>query len=81
MRSHGLIGRKYAGKVTQIVTGSMGLDDWEWGVTLFSDEPLQFKKLIYEMRFDEASSKYALFGSFYLGVRLTPDQLGEWTRL
>lgn len=70
MKSHGLIGRSYAGKVKQIITGSVGLDDWEWGVTLFSDDVLQFKKLVYEMRFDKVSAKYGEFGSFYTGVLL-----------
>lgn len=72
MTSHGQIGRSYAGKVTQIITGSMGLDDWEWGVTLFADDPLQFKKLIYEMRFDEVSARFAEFGPFYVGRRIEP---------
>src|SRR5205823_8088993 len=53
-------GRRYAGEVRQIITGSIGFDDWEWGVDLFADEPLVFKKLIYEMRFDEVSAVYAL---------------------
>lgn len=78
MRGHGMIGRKYAGKVTQIISGSVGFDDWEWGVSLFADDPLVFKKLIYEMRFDAASALYALFGSFYVGVRFPPDALGTW---
>lgn len=75
MRAHGRTGRRYAGKVTQIVTGSMGLDDWEWGVTLFADDPLVFKKLIYEMRFDEVSARFADFGEFCVGRRLTPDDI------
>lgn len=75
MRAHGRTGRRYAGQVTQIVTGSMGLDDWEWGVTLFADDPLVFKKLIYEMRFDEVSARFADFGEFYVGRRLTPDDI------
>ncbi len=78
MRAHGRTGRKYAGKVSQIVTGSMGLDDWEWGVTLFADDPLQFKKLVYEMRFDEVSARYAEFGPFYVGRRVRPGDLGRW---
>jgi len=69
MNEHGLVGRRYAGEVKQIITGSIGFDDWEWGVDLFADDPLVFKKLIYEMRFDQVSAVYALFGTFYLGVR------------
>jgi hydrogen peroxide-dependent heme synthase len=78
MRGHGMIGRKYAGKVTQIISGSVGLDDWEWGVSLFANDPLVFKKLIYEMRFDPASALYALFGAFYVGIRFQPSDLGAW---
>jgi len=69
MNEHGLVGRRYAGQVKQIITGSIGFDDWEWGVDLFADDPLVFKKLIYEMRFDHVSAVYALFGQFYVGVR------------
>jgi len=69
MEEHGLVGRRYAGTVRQIITGSIGFDDWEWGADLFADDPLIFKKLIYEMRFDEVSAVYALFGTFYVGVR------------
>lgn len=69
MRGHGAIGRRYHDRVVQIISGSQGLDDWEWGVTLFADEVLDFKKLVYEMRFDEASARYADFGSFYVGTR------------
>jgi hydrogen peroxide-dependent heme synthase len=69
MHEHGMIGRRYAGEVRQIITGSIGFDDWEWGVDLFADDPLVFKRLIYEMRFDEVSAVYALFGSFYVGLR------------
>lgn len=76
MRDHGLIGRRYAGKVKQIISGSIGFDDWEWGVDLFANDPLVFKKLIYEMRFDEASALYAMFGKFYIGLRLPVAQLG-----
>jgi peroxiredoxin len=75
MHEHGLIGRKYAGSVKQIISGSIGFDDWEWGVDLFADDPLVFKKLIYEMRFDEASAAYALFGSFYVGLRFKAADL------
>ena len=76
MKEHGLIGRRYAGEVRQIITGSIGFDDWEWGVDLFADEPLVFKKLIYEMRFDEVSAVYALFGTFYVGRRVAGNQIG-----
>jgi hydrogen peroxide-dependent heme synthase len=77
MNEHGLIGRRYAGEVKQIITGSIGFDDWEWGVDLFADDPLVFKKLIYEMRFDEVSAVYALFGHFYLGVRCPAASLDK----
>src|SRR5262249_17684159 len=69
MEEHGMVGRRYAGAVKQIITGSIGFDDWEWGVDLFADDPLIFKKLIYELRFDEDSADYALFGTFYVGIR------------
>jgi peroxiredoxin len=78
MHEHGLIGRRYSDEVRQIITGSIGLDDWEWGVDLFANDPVVFKRLIYEMRFDEVSAKYALFGSFYVGVRLPVDNLTSW---
>jgi chlorite dismutase len=75
MNEHGMVGRRYAGEVKQIITGSIGFDDWEWGVDLFADDPLVFKKLIYEMRFDEVSAVYALFGSFYIGLRCPASRL------
>lgn len=77
MREHGETGRRFADEVRQIITGSMGFDDFEWGVTLWSETPLAFKKLIYEMRFDEASAKYAEFGPFYIGVRCPAASLGD----
>ena len=77
MNEHGLVGRRYAGDVKQIITGSIGFDDWEWGVDLFADDPLVFKKLIYEMRFDEVSAVYAQFGTFYVGVRCSWCSLGK----
>jgi chlorite dismutase len=77
MNEHGLVGRRYAGEVKQIITGSIGFDDWEWGVDLFADDPLVFKKLIYEMRFDEVSAVYALFGTFYVGLRCSSGELGK----
>ena len=78
MEEHGMVGRRYAGKVQQIITGSIGFDDWEWGVDLFAPEPLVFKKLIYEMRFDQVSAEYALFGQFFVGLRCPVQKLGEW---
>lgn len=70
MSEHGMVGRRYAGTVRQIISGSIGFDDWEWGVDLFAEDPLVFKKLIYEMRFDEVSAVYAAFGQFFVGQRL-----------
>jgi peroxiredoxin len=78
MKEHGLIGRRYAGDVRQIISGSIGFDDWEWGVDLFAEDPLVFKKLIYEMRFDEVSAVYALFGSFFVGLKLPSTHLAAW---
>jgi hydrogen peroxide-dependent heme synthase len=80
MQEHGLVGRRYAGEVRQIISGSIGFDDWEWGVDLFADDPLVFKRLIYEMRFDEVSAVYALFGAFYVSVRVPARELGEVLR-
>ena len=77
MNDHGMVGRRYAGEVKQIITGSIGFDDWEWGVDLFADDPLVFKKLIYEMRFDQVSAVYALFGHFYIGLRCSASELGN----
>jgi chlorite dismutase len=71
MQAHGKTGRRYAGRVVQIITGAIGFDAWEWGVTLFAKDPLDFKKLVSEMRFDEVSAKYADFGEFYVG-RVVP---------
>ena len=78
MREHGQIGRGYSGRVTQIISGSIGLDDWEWGVDLFADDPLVFKKLIYEMRFDKVSAVYASFGAFFLSVRVAATNAPQW---
>ena len=77
MREHGMVGRRYAGQVTQIISGSIGFDDWEWGVDLFATDPLVFKRLVYEMRFDEASAGYARFGPFYFGIRIAPAELSR----
>jgi len=78
MRDHGVIGRHYAGLVTQIISGSIGFDDWEWGVDPFADDPVVFKKLIYEMRFDEASALYAEFGPFYVGLQFSAGALPRY---
>ena len=78
MHEHGMIGRRYADSVRQIITGSIGFDDWEWGVDLFAEDPLVFKKLIYEMRFDKVSAIYALFGQFFTGIRIQADNLISW---
>jgi peroxiredoxin len=67
MHTHGMTGRRYAGRVMQIITGAIGLDAWEWGVTLFGKDPIDFKKLVTDMRFDEVSANYADFGAFYVG--------------
>ena len=77
MRDHGLTGRRYAGKIFQVISGSVGLDDWEWGVTLFARDPLEFKRIVTEMRYDEASALYGEFGSFFTGIRITPADLPE----
>src|SRR5664279_4936166 len=78
MEEHGAVGRRYAGKVQQIITGSIGFDDWEWGVDLFAPDPLVFKKLIYEMRFDHVSAVYAAFGQFFVGLRIPLAKLSQW---
>jgi chlorite dismutase len=78
MHDHGMIGRRYGDVVKQIISGSIGMDDWEWGVDLFAEDPVVFKKLIYEMRFDQVSAVYALFGQFFLGVRLPIEKLPGW---
>jgi peroxiredoxin len=75
MQEHGEVGRRYAGAVKQIISGSIGFDDWEWGVDLFAEDPLVFKRLIYEMRFDQVSAVYALFGTFYVGQRMAAGDL------
>lgn len=78
MRDHGMTGRRYAGKVFQIITGSVGLDDWEWGVTLFAHDALDLKRLVTDTRYDEVSARYGEFGRFFTGVRLGAD---EWPAL
>ena len=75
MLGHGRIGRQYAGRVRQLITGSTGLDDAEWGVTLFAHDVFEIKSIVYEMRFDPVSAQYADFGEFYLGLQLPLDNL------
>ncbi len=76
MLEHGKIGRSFHGHVTQVISGSIGFDDWEWGVDLYADDPLIFKKLVYTMRFDEASSRFGEFGRFWTGMQFSVAQLG-----
>ncbi|OAQ51554.1 hypothetical protein HTG_15980 [Natrinema mahii] len=78
LSNHGEIGKDYAGRVTQIITGSVGLDDFEWGVTLFGDDPTDVKELLYEMRFDPSSSRFAEFGRFLSARRFPPADLGAF---
>jgi len=75
MRGHGKTGRTFAGRVLQLITGSTGLDDWEWGVTLFAEHPDDLKDVVYTMRFDEASATYAEFGPFFTGIVAPIDEL------
>ncbi|MBC1398374.1 hydrogen peroxide-dependent heme synthase [Listeria fleischmannii] len=75
IRDHGQIGRSYAGKVSQIIGGSIGLDDYEWGVTLFADDALEFKRIVTEMRFDETSARYGEFGAFFIGNILPHEEI------
>jgi len=75
MWAHGLTGRTYAGRIVQVITGAIGLDAWEWGVTLFAHDPLAFKKIVTDMRFDEVSAQYAEFGEFFVGKR---SSAREW---
>ena len=75
MGGHAITGRKYAGKVRQLITGSTGLDEFEWGVTLFSHTTSDIKSIVYEMRFDEVSARFAEFGDFYIGIQVALDEL------
>jgi hydrogen peroxide-dependent heme synthase len=78
MVDHGKVGRGWAGRVTQVISGSIGFDDWEWGVDLYADDPLTFKKLVYQMRFDTASARYGEFGEFWTGVQFAVPELGAF---
>jgi hydrogen peroxide-dependent heme synthase len=75
MRGHGKVGREFKGRILQVVTGSTGLDDYEWGVTLFGAHLDDLKECVYTMRFDEASAQFAEFGPFYAGVVATLDEV------
>jgi peroxiredoxin len=81
MSAHAKVGREYAGKVKQLITGSSGLDDGEWGVTLFARDTFQIKSIVYQMRFDEVSAAYGEFGEFYIGLQLPLDELFERLQL
>lgn len=80
MSQHGRSGMKFAGRVTQLITASTGLDNWEWGVTLWARNPVYLKDIVYSMRFDESSARYALFGDFYFGMIQSPQALVETLR-
>jgi chlorite dismutase len=75
MREHGVTGRRFAGRIRQIVTGSIGFEEWEWGVTLFARDPLDLKHIVTEMRYDPASAEFAEFGPFFVGRVCAPS---EW---
>jgi peroxiredoxin len=77
MAGHARIGRTYAGRVLQLITGSVGLDDWEWGVTLLADDPVVLKEIVNEMRFDDVSARYGEFGPFYTGLVAEPAEALE----
>ncbi len=81
MQGHGEAGRRYASRVTQLVTTSTGLDDWEWGVTLFAADLKAIRDVVYEMRFDPGSALYGVFGPFYIGIRFAPEELAEVLRI
>lgn len=70
MAGHAKVGRRYAGRIVQLITGSTGLDDWEWGVTLLAHQVDALKEIVYEMRFDEVSARYGEFGPFYINLRM-----------
>jgi len=81
MIAHGNAGRRYADRVTQLITTCTGIDDWEWGVTLFSRDLKAIRDIVYELRYDAASAIYGLFGSFYIGIRFQPEQLATVLKL
>ena len=75
MAGHAKVGRSHRGRVLQLITGSVGLDDWEWGVTLLADDPVAIKEVVYDMRFDEVSARYSEFGPFVTGLVTDPSDL------
>ena len=75
MSGHARVGRQYAGRIRQLITGATGLDDWEWGVTLLAHDVFEVKSVVYEMRFDDVSARFAEFGEFFIGLQLPLDQL------
>jgi hydrogen peroxide-dependent heme synthase len=75
MMGHATVGRRYSGRILQLITGATGLDDWEWGVTLLADDPVAIKDIVYEMRFDTVSATYGEFGPFWTGLVMPNDQL------
>jgi len=77
MGGHGKVGRRYSGRVLQLVTGATGLDDHEWGVTLLADDLAAIKAIVYEMRFDEVTASYGRFGSFWVGLTCSPAEVPE----
>jgi hydrogen peroxide-dependent heme synthase len=79
MGGHARVGRKFAGRVSQLITGSTGLDGWEWGVTLMAHQVDALKEIVYDMRFDEVTARYGEFGPFFINLRLTPPAL--WKHL
>lgn len=81
MLAHGEAGRRYADRVTQLITTCTGLDDWEWGVTLFSRDLKAVRDIVYELRYDVASAIYGIFGSFYIGIRFEPARLAAVLKL
>jgi chlorite dismutase len=81
MGGHARVGRKYAGRVSQLITGSTGLDEWEWGVTLMAHQVDSLKEIVYEMRFDEVTARFGEFGPFYVNMRLKPADLWEHLKL
>ena len=77
MAGHARVGRKYGGRISQLITGATGIDDWEWGVTLMAHQTDALKEIVYEMRFDEVTARYGAFGPFYVNMRLQPADIWE----